>query len=546
MILYQNMKISRLLGVAMLALGLASCANTDQVKGRITDSSTGAGIAGVPVTDGFKFTVTDSKGRFRILPDSGAVNVYYTLPEGYRPAVDTSGLPSFFCPVDRNVRGRQKVEFTLDPLGSPEKDFTLVMIGDPQCEDMKDIARWKSETLADISAYLAAGQKEGRFANPYAFTLGDIIFHYPDAWAPMRSSMSHLEAGGKPLPLYNCIGNHDHDYAPSVSSDSASVRNFIDNFGPVDYSMDRGDAHIVVMDNVIYTGNDARRANFKAGFSDAQVEWLKADLNLVRDREKKLLVFVCHIPLRHLVNSTEDGANFAEVMALMTDFAEAHIMTGHTHYPQNYIHKDYVCRGGQPVYEHVHGAACGAWWLCNLNADGSPSGYSVYTVNGAHISDWVAKSTGRSEDFQMRVYDGNQVYGEKYRYGWEKGGKFGKKVEIKGNPEFRDCFVVSLWNGDDAGNWNVELYVDGEKAGDFVQTSVPVSDVCTSAFFYNNCGKKTSTWCKASDHFWYIKAHCGRPSEEKNWEIRATQTIPGGGAVNVYRSSTLQTDYSGF
>ena len=94
------------------------------------------------------------------------------------------------------------------------------------------------------------------------------------------------------MPLYNCIGNHDHDYAPSVSSDSASVRNFIDNFGPVDYSMDRGDAHIVVMDNVIYTGNDARRANFKAGFSDAQVEWLKADLNLVRNREKKLLVFI--------------------------------------------------------------------------------------------------------------------------------------------------------------------------------------------------------------------------------------------------------------
>lgn len=91
-------------------------------------------------------------------------------------------------------------------------------------------------------------------------------------------------------------------------------------------------------------------------------------------------------------------------------------MIGHTHYPQNYIHTKYVCQGGKPVYEHVHGGACGAWWSSNLNVDGAPNGYSIYEIKGNVVDNWVAKSTGRPETYQMRVYDGNATYTGQKKY----------------------------------------------------------------------------------------------------------------------------------
>ena len=51
---------------------------------------------------------------------------------------------------------------------------------------------------------------------------------------------------------------------------------------------------------------------------------------------------------------------------------------------------------------------------------------------------------------------------------------------------------------------------------------------------------------KALMHYWFVKAESGNPSSEKNWVIRATQTVPGSGAKNVYEVSSLQTDFSGF
>lgn len=58
--------------------------------------------------------------------------------------------------------------------------------------------------------------------------------------------------------------------------------------------------------------------------------------------------------------------NHAGVLDLLSEFAEAHIMIGHTHYQQKYIHT----RNGKKIFEHIHGAACGAWWTSTLCADG--------------------------------------------------------------------------------------------------------------------------------------------------------------------------------
>jgi hypothetical protein len=48
-------------------------------------------------------------------------------------------------------------------------------------------------------------------------------------------------------------------------------------------------------------------------------------------------------------------------------------------------------------------AVCGAWWSGPICADGTPSGYVVYEVDGESLR-WRYQATGEAEDHGLRVY----------------------------------------------------------------------------------------------------------------------------------------------
>ena len=530
----------------------------NNLYGVITDSSTGKGIAGVPVTDGYKFTVTDANGVYQFVADSLCRNVYYSLPAGYKVTLNPSSkLPLFYSTSDIDLKKKNRNDFVLEPLKSVENNFTFVAVGDPQCKNEHDVARFRDETIPDIKNFLAESQASGRYNDVYVMNMGDIVFDSPEQWDAMKTVMSGFTADGENyIPVFNMVGNHDHD--GDKPNRYLSVARYVERFGPTDYSFDRGDVHFVVMDNVLPKDTDGHHWSYNAGITDTQLAWLKQDLALVKDKQDKMILFCTHIPFRGGVeeggSTVNKDRNYAEVLGLLTDFHEAHIMVGHTHYPQNWIHEGYVTKGGTPVYEHVHGAACGAWWCCNMNVNGAPNGYSIYEIEGNRIKNWVAKGTGTPVGYQMRVYDGNQIYGGEdgtpkgpYRFTWTEGGVGGKaKIHAAGEPMLKDCFVAAIWNDDDV-NWKVELFVDGKKAGDFVKVQSRIPDICVSSFFFNQMHKNTRTWVSSTAcHYWYAPAPGGSPLKVRNWEVRATQTIPGSGEVNVYTCNELQTDYSGF
>ena len=71
-------------------LGGAACSSSDSddsdptppegetvLVGQISDATTGKGIAGVPVTDGYTFTTTDADGNYRLVANRYCRNVYY-------------------------------------------------------------------------------------------------------------------------------------------------------------------------------------------------------------------------------------------------------------------------------------------------------------------------------------------------------------------------------------------------------------------------------------------------------------------------------------
>lgn len=77
----------------------------------------------------------------------------------------------------------------------------------------------------------------------------------------MKESMANRN-----LPVFQTIGNHDH--LQTETSDDNAAANFETQFGPRNYSFNRGDVHIVSMDNVLYEGKKSTRAASPTGSSN--------------------------------------------------------------------------------------------------------------------------------------------------------------------------------------------------------------------------------------------------------------------------------------
>lgn len=523
--------------------------------GQVRDSSTGKGIPEVAVTDGYTYVLTDVNGVYQMKPDKRCRKVYLSFPAGYEIPMDSRKMPQIYSDGWVDVRGDFRCDFSLTPLDHPEEDFTLMMISDPQCSKTSQSDRYKNETIKDMQAYLNEQQAKGRWKYCYAFTLGDITSDSTNMWPYMMESMSNVSLNSGYLPFFQCIGNHDHNSlveGTGEEGDYNATLEFFKNCGPTDYSVNRGKAHILVMDDILCSKTTANTSvnkatwSYSGGFTDTQLEWLRQDLAAVKDKEDKVVFLCLHIQIR-----SDRTNNRAQVLSLLSQFKEAHVMIGHTHYPQNWIHNDYVCKGGKPVYEHIHGAACGAWWSCNSNTSGEPNCYNLYEIKGNNVRDWVAKPTLKSETYQLRVYDGNQVYtgAKQYQYSWFNTSNLGgsANIDARGNVNLKGCFVAEVWN-DDPQNWTVELWQGGKKVGNFTRfADGTCANIAMSSYYFNELNKNSTHYAsRTASHIWYYKPSSQTPATEKNWEVRATQKIMTSGVTHTFTCSKLTTDYSEF
>lgn len=534
-------------GAPVTEINGTDISSDNNVIGLVSDSSTGKGIPGVVVSDGYSVVKTDANGVYQFEASRYASTMFISIPAAYQVPLDANKKPAFYSAISRNKVNRN--DFSLTPLTVSEENFTLIAIGDPQVSNANEINRFKTETMTDINMTLSINQAEGKYKNAYAVTLGDIVNDTPNLWETMKPTMENVQlSNGTYLPVFQCIGNHDHN--AGAADDRSAIANFNKHYGPADYSFNRGKVHIVVMDNIVCKSTNGKTWTYDAGFSKSQYNWLKADLDAVENKADKMLILCCHIPFRGGANS--DGASmnkdkyYAETLTLMREWNEAHIMIGHTHYPQNYRHLPYRTKNDIPVYEHVHGGACGGWWSSNMNVDGAPNGYSLYEIEGNHMKNWLAKSTGFDKSFQMRVYNGNQTWtGTKgYIYNWYQNSKGGSSnIGYTGRSFLKNSIIVSLWNDDDA-NWKVEFTHNG-KTTPMTRVGSNVMDAAVVSYFFNECGKNTTSWTKALYHYWYLPVDVD-PATLTGWTVTATQTIPGSGEVNVYTSGSFQTDYTGF
>ena len=405
-------------------------ARTMEVKGTVTDTQ-GRPLLGIVISDGYSCVQTDSKGHYRFTRHEAAYYVHYSIPAEYEVPL-RYGTPTFFKKLDRD----SVYNFVLIPKKKgADKEFSIFFMADPQCQNIRHVRRFHCETVADIKKFA----KKTRTPN-YGITLGDIgytegEFNTTYILPLMKEEMREENIG---MPVFQTNGNHDQLYnglALDEQNPNAMIRfkrMFEDLFGPINYSWNRGSAHIISMDNVMYDVLNTA-SKYHGELSEEQINWLRKDLSFVP--KDKLIIFCCHIPVYSMKNKKA-------LLALLAGFENRVIFSGHIHTNTFYRHED-------GTKEYNLAAASGCWWWSRCNGDGTPNGYKVVTVSGNKIINQFWKSTGFDKNFQIRMYHGNSRFGGPYE---ECQLPFGKDIVLAN---------VFAWDEE----WKVEVYENNQYKG---------------------------------------------------------------------------------
>lgn len=155
-------------------------------QGKVLDATTGKGIAGISVSDGYTVTKTDANGVYRIPLHSDARFIYYSTPSGYNINLTQSKTPDFYSkiadPTQVNI-----ADFHLTPSDNGD-NFTLIGVGDPQCSSNSELNRYTTETIADI----VSTTRNAGYKNVVAVTLGDVTFDSNNLYESLKLSLIHI------------------------------------------------------------------------------------------------------------------------------------------------------------------------------------------------------------------------------------------------------------------------------------------------------------------------------------------------------------------
>ena len=492
------------------------------VKGYVKDTN-GNPISGVAVSDGFSVTATNSNGYYEIDNVSKDTRyIYISLPAEYKVPTNEFGQPCFYKSYPE---GGDRYDFTLTPLeDGKEKKFALFTFADPQVSKASALSRLNTEAIPAIYNHGKALEAEG--IHCYGITLGDIISNSDsNNTGPMRDDMRDAFSITKTgLPVFQVMGNHDNTFCNSnlplfvdernSHFELKAQREHEEMFGPVNYSFNRGDVHIIGMRDIVYN-KATSGSGYSTGFLTSQYEWLKQDLALVP--KNKMVVLCVHI---QLFNGTSNHTQ--EVLSLLDQYKEAHILSGHIHRQQ--LYEPSVRGSSHKVYEHNTNAVCGSWWSANISGDGTPNGYNVFIGEGNTFSDWYYMGFNEgmnTRSHQMRLYRGNAVTGGAV----EGTNTYG----IKGYYAFNfadDVLLANVYNADS--KWKIEVYEDDVYSGDMtkVTESQPSFSKLIGEYTIDN-PRRAGNGVVTSTDFYATGLHIGVLKRA------SSATSPSNGAYNV-------------
>ena len=339
---------------------------TQKIAGIVKNGN--KGLYGVAVTDGYTITLTDLDGNYSFTSHPDAKFVYISTPAGYDFLTKNNLATSF-----QKLNSNETYDFNLKKLSKNDSKHQFIIWADPQVKNKNDVAQMMATSVPDVKQYLASLPKGTLI---HGISVGDLVWDDLSFFKDYNEAVSQMG-----IPFHQVLGNHDMNY--NRGGDETSDQTFKELYGPTYYSFNRGKAHYIILDDVRYLGKDRLYDGY---ISKEQLNWVKNDLqNVSKD---SLIIISVHIPLHNSVK------NNTELYALLSDFKNVHIMSGHTHNNTNTETNN--------VYEHTHGTVCGAWWTGPICGDGTPRGYGIYEVDGTELK-WQYKSTGLPSSHQISL-----------------------------------------------------------------------------------------------------------------------------------------------
>jgi len=430
------------------------------ISGILRDTE-GNGVADVIVSDGYKCVKTDSLGRYKMKRDSLARFIYYSVPADCEIPIH-SEIDRTACFYQAVSKKKKTYNFTLRRLpGGKETSYKMIVIGDPQVTNAyspyytspddnpikkTDVERFTTQTMEDIKQTI----KSLPGGTPvYGLSMGDDVQYYGGYNAKLERQIREA-LGSSDMRLFSVIGNHDQD------GKALYKRKWEENFGPTDYSFDRGDEHYVCINNCFFTKG---KAYYSPGeLHESQMRWLKQDLALTPKDKKVILCY--HIPFtfgnapfkkaKPLPIENEKGhyssSRLSQLLALLREFQGGYeLFCGHTHFACNHEIKF----EGEDVMEHCHAAACGNIWQSNINICGTPNGYYIYSFVGTSISDCYYKGTFWDKTKQMTIFRAQTDFnGESYAEDWNLS-------------KDKNVLIANVFNADS--HWRVVAVEEGKE-----------------------------------------------------------------------------------
>lgn len=364
------------------------------------------GISYVGVSNGRDVVLTDEYGYYSITVNEGNT-IFIIKPSGYEIPLDNDFIPQFYYhynPLGSNKDFEFKgieptgklpssVDFALYKYDEPD-DYSVVVFGDPQPYSIEDLDYFTKKIVRDVE------KKENTL---FGISLGDIVGDNLDLQPIYKERMRHLQ-----LPWYNVMGNHDMNY--DASSDILSDETFKKNFGSANYAFNYGNAHFIILDNILYPDpRDGR--GYWGGYRLDQLQFLENNLkNVPKD---KLIILSQHIPMKDNSGNSYRLEDRQRVFDMLQEFGNVLIMSAHTHFQEQIEYTEIEgWKGSKPLHEFNAGTTSGDWYSGKLNnddlpdatmRDGTPQGYAFLNINGTNYNiDYQVAGSG--SDHQMNIY----------------------------------------------------------------------------------------------------------------------------------------------
>lgn len=409
----------------------------------------GKPVKDVVVSDGYEVTKTNDKGVYELASAKKHKYVFISIPSGYTVKMNGS-QPVFFQYLVNSPGVRERADFTLYEDPGQDK-HTMIVMGDIHLAARNNDANQFANFISDVNSYMSANSST-KF---YGLTLGDLA--WDQYWIPNGYDLTNYmkDIAKVNAPVFNTIGNHDHEQAASGDFNTVAVYKKV--VCPTYYSFNIGKIHYVSIDDIECTNNGTGGRTYNTKVVNEVLDWLAKDIEMIG--KDTPVVISMHSPVYN-----ETGTNRltnSPTMLSILDGRMTHIMSGHTHIMYNVEKDDH--------FEHNAGAVCATWWWTgketpgiHMSTDGTPGGYLLFNVDGTDFK-WQYKATGKPITHQFRTFDRNEIHITAQKYApsanEDNAAAFIKMAGDYSKPSTANEVLINVWNYDP--EWKVEVTENG-------------------------------------------------------------------------------------